>query len=243
MGMKEILEDTRSKLHSGQLSNEAQVKQAVILPILRELGWDDTNPLECIPEYPVDRQHKRGSVDYALTPEDCDHPMVFIEAKRLGNVTEAGEEQVFSYATNQGIPYLILTDGNIWRFYLSMAAGVPPRRKFHEIELQHGQRIDNYAQFLEQFLHKDRVSFHETILAAQRLLSGRQQRAKARAAIPAAWRTLLATPDQSLRDLVTVTVKKEYRSKLSATRIRQHIETACRLMRIQFGTQLKLIER
>ena len=76
MGMNEILEDARGKLRSGQLANEAQVKQAVILPILRELGWDDTNPLEFIPEYPVDRQDSRGSVDYALVSEDHAHPMV-----------------------------------------------------------------------------------------------------------------------------------------------------------------------
>lgn len=106
MGMKEILKDAKGKLRSGQLANEAQVKQAVILPILRELGWDDTNPREFVPEYPVDRQVSRGSVDYALIPEDVGHPMVFIEAKRVGNVTEAGEEQVFSYATNKGIPFL-----------------------------------------------------------------------------------------------------------------------------------------
>ena len=215
MGMKEILKDAKDKLRSGQLANEAQVKQAVILPILRELGWDDANPREFVPEYPVDRQVSRGSVDYALIPEDVGHPMVFIEAKRVGNVTEAGEEQVFSYATNKGIPFLILTDGNIWRFYLSMAAGVPSKRKFHEIELQQGQWIDVYARFLEEYLHKNRVGLPDTRHGAERLLNERLQRVKARAAIPDVWRTLLETPDQSLCVLVMDSVEKEYRIRPS----------------------------
>ena len=45
-------------------ANEATTQQYVILPILRALGWDDTNlaSMEVLPEHAV----KGGSVDYAL---------------------------------------------------------------------------------------------------------------------------------------------------------------------------------
>ena len=49
------------------------------------------------------------------------NPLVFIEAKRLGNVDYRAEGQLFGYAVNRGVPFLILTDGNVWDFYLSMA--------------------------------------------------------------------------------------------------------------------------
>ena len=51
MNFEDTLKTALSRLRSGQLENEAQVKQAVILPILRALGWDDTNPTVFIPEY------------------------------------------------------------------------------------------------------------------------------------------------------------------------------------------------
>ena len=88
-------------------------------------------------------------------------------------------------------------------------------RKFHEIELQHGQQIDNYAQFLERFLRKDHVSSDDTRRDAENLLRERQNRAKARASIPDVWRTLLVTPDQSLCNLVIEAVNDKCQIKPS----------------------------
>ena len=59
-----------------------------------------------------------GWVDYALLPEGGG-PLVFIEAKGLGRVDIAGEEQLFRYAVNKGVPFLILTDGDLWDFSIS----------------------------------------------------------------------------------------------------------------------------
>lgn len=123
MRMEELLKTAVQQLNSGLLTNEAQVKQAVVLPILRGLGWDDTNPAEFVPEFGLDE----GRVDYALC-QTVGNPLVFIEAKRLGSADTKGEEQLFGYASNKGVPLLILTDGNVWDFYLSMAAGVPAER-------------------------------------------------------------------------------------------------------------------
>ena len=49
--MIEILERLRDLLRSRQLTNEEQIKMAVILPILRALDWDHDNPEEFVPEY------------------------------------------------------------------------------------------------------------------------------------------------------------------------------------------------
>ncbi len=90
--LEETLKKATEWIRSEKLQNEAQTKQAVILPILRCLGWDDTNPDECFPEYPIpDSTSER--VDYALcqTDTDCPSPLIFIEAKSLGRIEEAGE--------------------------------------------------------------------------------------------------------------------------------------------------------
>ena len=205
--MIQTLELARERLRSGQLRNEAQIKAVVILPILRALDWDDTDPAEFVHEHPVRRQDgTHGSVDYALFGEELGgerSPMVFVEAKRQGNVTEAGEDQVFTYAANRGVPFLILTDGNIWNFYLSMAAGIPAQRRFHRIELKGDDRLTDHAQFLDQYLRKDRVGLAETRLNAEALLRNDQQRRVAREAIPVVWQALLESPGESLIRLIT----------------------------------------
>ena len=212
--MIEILERLRELLRSRRLTNEAQIKMAVVVPILRTLDWDDTSPEECVPEYSVELQDgTHGSVDYALFGEEIPgvgrSPMVFIEAKRLGNVTVSGVEQVFTYAANRGVPFLILTDGNIWDFYLSMAAGAPAQRRFLHIELERDDRLADHARFLDQYLRKARVGMSETRLDAERLLHNDQQRRRAREAIPAVWRSLLESPDGTLINLITDAVERK----------------------------------
>ena len=51
MNLEEVLTSAIKRIRSDSLENEAQVKQAVILPILRALDWDDSDPAEFRPEY------------------------------------------------------------------------------------------------------------------------------------------------------------------------------------------------
>ena len=97
MNLEQALRNGLDKIRSGQLTNEAQVKQAVILPILRELGWDDTNPNE----FCTRASKRRGSVDYASLCRTTPNwqPLVFIEDLAMDS-----EEQLFEYATNKGVP-------------------------------------------------------------------------------------------------------------------------------------------
>ncbi len=101
MDLEQVLRVVVKRIRSNLLSNEAQVKQAVLLPVLRELGWDDANPTEFVPEYSVDR----GRVDYALC-QTAGSPLIFIEAKQLGAADSKGEDQLFGYASNRGVPFL-----------------------------------------------------------------------------------------------------------------------------------------
>ena len=208
MSLEQFLKVAVERIRSGSLENEAQVKQAIILPILRALDWDDTNPAEFKPEFSVGK----GWVDYALLPEGGG-PLVFIEAKGLGRVDIAGEEQLFRYAVNRGIPFLILTDGDLWDFYLSMAAGDPSERRFYRAELTREERIPEYARFLDTHLRKTRVVSGEAKRSAEQRHESNREREKARKAIPGAWRTLLESPDEMLRDLLAEEVERSCGTK------------------------------
>ena len=203
MSLDKVLKKAVEHIHSGSLENEAQVKQAVILPILRALDWDDSDPAEFVPEFSAGN----GRVDYALL-RSGGGPLVFIEAKGLGGVDAKGEEQVFRYAVNRGVPFLILTDGNLWDFYLSMAAGDPPDRQFYRVELTNEERISEYVEFFEKHLLKSRVVSEDARIDAEKRLKSSRERGEARKAIPGVWRTLLETPDDMLRDLLAEEVAR-----------------------------------
>ncbi len=203
MNLEQVLALVIQRIRSGSLENEAQVKQAVIVPILRALGWDDSDPAEFKPEYSVDN----GRVDYALLGKTG--PLVFIEAKGIGRVDISGEEQLFGYAVNKGVPFLVLTDGDIWGFYLSMAAGAPAERRFYRAELTREGRIPEYSHFLGTHLQKSHVLSGDARRAAEDLLASNQDREKAREAIPGVWKSLLARPDDMLRDLLMEQVASE----------------------------------
>ena len=207
MNIDQALRTGLERINSNQLTNEAQVKQAVILPILRALGWDDTDPNEFVPEFSVDLDMGKGSVDYALFRTSPDRqPRVFIEAKKLGSV-DLGEEQLFRYASNKGVPFLILTDGNIWNFYLAMADGIPAERIVYRAELRQGEKLGEYAEKFILFIEKGRVQTGKARTEAEEQRLSDRSKISARNAIPGCWQDLLGEPHQSFVDLLVELVQ------------------------------------
>ena len=207
MSLEQTLRTVIGRLNSGKLDNEAQVKSAVVQPVLRELGWDDADPNACKPEFAVERRF----VDYALL--DDGKPRVFIEAKHLDAKVGKGEDQLFGYASNRGVPLLVLTNGWYWDFYLSMAEGLPADRRFYSLDLRLEDKTCDYVEFLEQHLRKARVVSGQARLNAEDLLRKSRKRERARLAIPDAWRALVQEPDEMLRDLLAERVENECGAK------------------------------
>lgn len=207
MSLEQTLKKVIVRLDSGTLDNEAQVKAAVVLPVLRELGWDDADPSAFKPEFAVGRRF----VDYALL--DHGKPLVFIEAKHVGAKVGTGEDQLFSYASNKGIPLLVLTNGWYWDFYLSMAEGIPADRRFFSVDLHQEENVSEYVDFLEQHLREHRVCSGKARLSAEGLLQHSRNRERARNAIPGAWRALVQERDEMLREVLAERVENECRVK------------------------------
>ena len=208
MNLQHTLKTAVSYLRDGLLDNEARVKQSVILPVLRALDWDDGDPRLVTPEFSTGSGPTGlDRVDYALLNNKS--PLVFIEAKRVGAINANGEEQLFGYANNKGVPILVLTDGNRWDFYLSMAAGIPAERRFYQMYLEKEEKISEHALFLEEHLRKDRVVSGEAKRNAEERHDSNLQRERARQAIPSTWQALLQEPDERLRDLLAEEVERE----------------------------------
>ena len=119
MSLKQTIEDICGQIHN-KTWNEAQVKQSVVQPMLRELGWPvDNNPTIVYPEYEIKPPNKQTQfVDFALCKEE--KPLVFIEVKKKKkNIihVEKGEKQLLQYASQKSVRLAILTNGQNWKFY------------------------------------------------------------------------------------------------------------------------------
>lgn len=57
----------RIELKLKEIKTEEATKTALILPLIRALGYDTTDPCEVVPEYTADRDTKKGEkVNFSL---------------------------------------------------------------------------------------------------------------------------------------------------------------------------------
>ncbi|MYB96627.1 hypothetical protein F4054_17725 [Candidatus Poribacteria bacterium] len=156
--------------HERQLAyaNEATIQQYVVLPILRALGWDDTDlaSMEVSPEYQVESRR----ADYALYAPPIENPVVLIECKRWNAPITKHEEQICFYAYSGNIPLALITNGRHWRFYLPhWRASSLSDRIFCETDIA----IEWYTLSLPSVSHFERPLYQSFLLLYQSRIHGR----------------------------------------------------------------------
>ena len=145
--------------------NEAATRQYVVLPILQALGWDYANieSLEVRPEYRVEN---RKSVDYALVVREV--PKVFVECKKWNEPIARHEPQISFYAYSKDVPIAVITNGRVWRFYLSAwRAPSLSERIFCEVDIED---LEEAVLALETYLSKSNIESEEAELNAEIVL-------------------------------------------------------------------------
>ena len=142
-----VIEKLRKMIeaHRDHLSrHETRTRQVLIDPLLRELGWDVSDPEAVQLEYRVGQQW----ADYALMSDS--RPVAVIEAKRLGRGLEDDEiMQVLNYANRDGIDYMIVTDGDHWEMYEVFKRGTLEERMLMKVQLSQQLPHKNVLQVLE----------------------------------------------------------------------------------------------
>lgn len=103
------------------IETEEATKTAFIMPFIGQvLGYDVFNPTEVVPEFTADIGIKKGEkVDYALVRDG--QVQILIECKKIGaQLSLENASQLYRYfaATNARIG--ILTNGQIWNFYMDI---------------------------------------------------------------------------------------------------------------------------
>ena len=111
----ELVETLRARIdsHGSALrQSEALTRYALIDPLLRELGWDTSNPDMVVPEY----RSGSGSADYALISNGS--PAIMVEAKKLSTpLRDQVLAQGINYCLMEGTSYFSVTDGQHWEIY------------------------------------------------------------------------------------------------------------------------------
>ncbi len=181
--------------------DEAATKQAIILPLLHQLGWNTYNIDECTPEFSVENRR----VDYSLRINNTNE--VFIEVKKTGVDLEKHQEQLLDYSFRQGVELAILTNGTTWWFYLPTKKGDWKARKFYTIDIIQQESSDIAQKFID-LLSKSNVQSGKTLKHAEEIYKGRLKKKVLEETLPEAWNKLISEPDSQLVDLLAETTEK-----------------------------------
>ncbi|GEM_PF-5098224 len=126
--LQDVLSNIKNASATGLLENETET--ALILPVLRALGWDASNTTE------VHRQFRTGvgQVDFGLFASA--ENFILLEAKRPSENLLDHEWQLLLYSFECGAPLSILSNGFEWWFYRPMAQCHWIKRCFLKIDLR-----------------------------------------------------------------------------------------------------------
>lgn len=195
MSLTEKITEIQTSLRENRFPNEGSISTGIVLPILEKLGWNVFNPRFVLPEYTV----RGGRVDYALF-DHRERAVIFIEVKMLGN-TEGAEQQLFEYAFHQGVPFLILTDGREWNFFLPLEQGNYLDRKLYKLDLLERNSqiiIDKFNKYLSYNRVDQGIAWEEAKIDFREIA----RRREAERYIPQAWRSLIENQNDALLTLL-----------------------------------------
>ena len=161
--------------------DERAVEIGVVLPLLKEVGWNTANLSEI---YPQRRLSNGYRVDYDL--QIGGQSRILIEVKSWGNdLQDKDETQLLEYCkTAKPRPKLaVLTNGRVWRLYLAPTAAKGKNsvlRRFDEVDIA-GTELEEVKETFRQFLGRDSMVIPGPTVKEARMLHNdwvRRQKSK-----------------------------------------------------------------
>jgi hypothetical protein len=205
MALEATLADITARLRQGRFPNEQAVSQGIVLRVLQELGWDTWDTAIVWPEYKT----SEGRADFALCHPPS-KPAVFIEVKH--SIKDGDTETVrqsLDYAFHEGgVPFVVLTDGKAWSFYLPTERGSYEDRRVYKLDLFERPSIEA-TETLRRYLDRARVESGEALEAARKEYRDRDRRSQARAGIPDAWGEFVEKGNEDLVDMLASAVESK----------------------------------
>lgn len=197
------LADIAVRLRQDEFPNEQAISQGVVLRVLRALGWDTYDTNVVWPEY----QTGDGRADFALCYPPS-KPAIFIEVKHIGRAEGSSVKQALAYAFHCGVPFVVLTDGRIWSFYLPAERGNYEDRCVCRVDLNTRSPSEAADAFV-CYLACENVISGKSLDLARAAYRSRNRRSQARAAIPIVWQDLVRKKDGRLIEILIDAVESK----------------------------------
>lgn len=201
--LETTLADVVDKLKKGRFPNEQSISQGIVLRVLADLNWKVYDPEVVWPEYTT---AEGGRVDFALC-EPPTKPRTFIEVKQQGKA-EGGVRQALEYAFHTGVPFIVLTDGRTWSFYLPAEQGSYEDRRVFMLDLFE-RAVSESANVLRRYLEQGQIASGKALDLAREEYRDRSRRATARKEIPDAWAGLVDSREENLVALLADAVESK----------------------------------
>ena len=151
--LKQRVSDHRDALGA----SETLTRYALIDPLLRELGWDTSDPSAVVPEY----TSGSGRADYALM--SAGRPAIMVAAKKLGTpLRDNVLTQGITYCMTEGTAHFAVTDGARWEIY---KAYIPDTRVDQRLMVEFDLSADSPASFCLKALALWRPSVESGLVA------------------------------------------------------------------------------
>jgi predicted type IV restriction endonuclease len=200
VALETTLTDITARLRQGKFSNEQAISQGIVLRLLQELGWDTWDTTTVWPEF----QTGEGRADFALCHPPA-KPAIFIEVKQPGKAEDA-VRQALEYAFHTGVPFIVLTDGKTWSFYLPAEQGSYEERRVYKLDLLERPAAEA-TETLNRYLARERVVAGQALETARQEYRSRHRRSQAQAAIPEVWKDLVGKGNEELVELLASNVE------------------------------------
>lgn len=209
--MKDIINDIREKISNVSYKNEEHVRLSLVSRLLQGLGWNIWDPCEVNSEYNATPHEDSTRVDMALfvTPR---RPDVFIEIKAIGKISsdslEKLERQLRDYNRDNTASFSIITDGQIWRLYLSQSGGKFSDKCFKIVDLLNDD-FDGIEVSFSTFLKKSEIENGNALREAQKYLRLTEKQKVMEDFLPKAKVAILEPPYKSLPEALMELVAEE----------------------------------
>lgn len=208
--MRDALKDIQQKLDIGTYKNEEHVRMSLVARVLLKLGWNIWDPDEVYSEYKTVPHEDASRVDIAMFLT-ARRPSVFIEVKAVGKIKGSLQEtelQLRNYNRDNTALFSIITDGRIWRFYISQTGGKFSEKCFKVIDLSDDE-LDDIENSLNTFLKKSQIENGEAEREAKKYLKLNEMERLMQELLPQARKLIEEPPYPRLPEALIGLLKQE----------------------------------
>jgi hypothetical protein len=135
--------------------NEEDTKNYLIIPFFQKLGWDFSDPSSVKAE-DTDDSGKRPDYGFYIDRHENSVPKILIEAKKVNDpLRDVMINQKLVYFDTTGCPFLIITNGELYKIYYSELKGHGKDKLLVEFSLL--KEVDDDTQKVIGYLKKTNI--------------------------------------------------------------------------------------